>query len=307
VTIRSQWLLSSTDSGNGAAAAATVAGPLRGRPPALVRRVWRLLFPPAPRDRRYLVLERRDVRQAVRLEIPLVIVIMLANLTLSGTGFESSDLVAAVAAGMFFLLVVGRRSLVQREPYLAAISTGFVLVAVLAYALVDDSSYSTLLLGDYAVIVVGSALLVTLNEAAHRVWLIGSLIPFIVGFALADLPSATRQQGAVLVLAAMVASVAGNSLVQRRRERRFAQEMLLRRQRRELRETVAGLRSAQATIATLEGVLPICAHCKRIRDKGEVWVSVETYVEKRSAAQFSHGICPDCMARYYADVDRGSE
>jgi hypothetical protein len=247
------------------------------------------------------------VRQAIGVEIPLVIAIMLANLTLSGTGWASSDLLAAVAVGVFALLIVGRRSVVRRRPYVAAASVGMILITVLSAALVDVPQYSTLLLGDYAVIIVGSALLVTFNEAAHRIWLIAAAVPFAVGFALADLPTATRQQGAVLVLAAMAASVAGNSLVQRRREGRFAQEMLLRRQRRELRDTVAGLEAAQATIATLEGVLPICAHCKRIRDKGEVWVSIEAYVEKRSAAQFSHGICPDCMRLYYQGLDQLSE
>jgi hypothetical protein len=247
------------------------------------------------------------VREAVRVEVPLVILLMLANLTLSGGGWASSDLLAAVAVAVFALLVVGRRSLVRRRPYVAGIAVGVILITVLSYALIDEPQYSILLLGDYALIIVGSALLVTFNEAAHRIWLAAAAIPFAVGFGLADLPADTRQQGAVLVLAAFAASIAGNSLVQRRRERRFVQEMLLRRQRRELRETVASLKAAQATIATLEGVLPICAHCKRIREKGEVWVSIEAYVEKRSAAQFSHGICPDCMRRYYQGLDQLSE
>jgi energy-converting hydrogenase Eha subunit A len=270
----------------------------------MLRRVGRQIFPPTPHDPRYRVLERRDVREAVRLEIPLVVVIMLGNLTLSGTGFARSDLLAAVAVAAFAMLILGRPSLVRRQPYQTSISVGVILVTVLAVALVDVPQYSALLLGDYAVIIVGSALLVPLNEASHRVWLAVAAVPFALGFALADLSTATRQQGLMIVVAAVAASVIGNSLVQRRRERRWAQVTLLRKQRRELRDTVAGLKAARATIATLEGVLPICAHCKRIRDKGDVWVRVETYVEKRSAAQFSHGICPDCMARYYKALDQ---
>jgi DNA-binding response OmpR family regulator len=48
----------------------------------------------------------------------------------------------------------------------------------------------------------------------------------------------------------------------------------------------------------LEGLLPICAYCKRIRDDQERWTSLETYIERRSDAQFSHGICPDCYAKH---------
>jgi hypothetical protein len=51
-----------------------------------------------------------------------------------------------------------------------------------------------------------------------------------------------------------------------------------------------------------EGVLPICAHCKRIREADDTWVRIETYVEERSRAQFSHGICPDCAERYFPGV-----
>jgi phosphoserine phosphatase RsbU/P len=47
----------------------------------------------------------------------------------------------------------------------------------------------------------------------------------------------------------------------------------------------------------LEGLLPICSYCKRIRDQAEQWQSIERYLEKRSEAQFSHGICPDCYSK----------
>ena len=100
----------------------------------------------------------------------------------------------------------------------------------------------------------------------------------------------------------MVASAAGNRLVQARRERTYATEAALREERRELREAVARLELAMTTIASLEGVLPICAHCKRIREADDTWVRIETYVEERSSAQFSHGICPDCAERYFPGV-----
>ena len=53
----------------------------------------------------------------------------------------------------------------------------------------------------------------------------------------------------------------------------------------------------------LEGFLPICSYCKRIRDKNNQWHVLESYIEERSAAEFSHGICPDCMKKYHPDQD----
>lgn len=52
------------------------------------------------------------------------------------------------------------------------------------------------------------------------------------------------------------------------------------------------------TVQQLEGLLPICSYCKRIRSSDEAWSSLETYIEQRSAAEFSHGICPDCYAKH---------
>ena len=60
-------------------------------------------------------------------------------------------------------------------------------------------------------------------------------------------------------------------------------------------ERILGLRHH---VQQFEGLLPICAYCKRIRDASEKWESIERYVEARSEAQFSHGYCPDCYGKY---------
>ena len=75
----------------------------------------------------------------------------------------------------------------------------------------------------------------------------------------------------------------------------------LRRQTAELRRTAARLDAANVTIERLEGILPICARCKRIR-VDEDWEPIEGYVSSRSAAQFSHGICPECSVLLYGFV-----
>jgi sigma-B regulation protein RsbU (phosphoserine phosphatase) len=60
-------------------------------------------------------------------------------------------------------------------------------------------------------------------------------------------------------------------------------------------ERILGLRKE---VRQLEGLLPICSYCKRIRDDQDRWSSLEGFIEKRSEAEFSHGICPDCYRKY---------
>lgn len=63
------------------------------------------------------------------------------------------------------------------------------------------------------------------------------------------------------------------------------------------------LSAALRTIDMLHRILPICAHCKKIRnDRGE-WEAVEGYLNKQLGTDFSHGICPACIKRYYAEFD----
>lgn len=57
-------------------------------------------------------------------------------------------------------------------------------------------------------------------------------------------------------------------------------------------------------VTTLEGILPICSYCKKIRDERNDWKRLEEYIEDRSAAEFSHGICPECFAKHRPDVDK---
>ena len=62
------------------------------------------------------------------------------------------------------------------------------------------------------------------------------------------------------------------------------------------------LAATQAELQTLRGLLPICSCCKRIRDDQGSWQQVEIYIRDRSQASFTHGICPECSKKLYADV-----
>ncbi len=54
----------------------------------------------------------------------------------------------------------------------------------------------------------------------------------------------------------------------------------------------------------LEGLLPICASCKRIRDCQGDWHQMEAYIRDRSEAEFTHSVCPDCRDKLYAELKR---
>jgi PAS domain S-box-containing protein len=61
------------------------------------------------------------------------------------------------------------------------------------------------------------------------------------------------------------------------------------------------LQDALAKVKTLTGLLPICASCKKVRDDKGYWTQLEAYIRDHSEAEFSHGICPECMKKLYPD------
>lgn len=70
----------------------------------------------------------------------------------------------------------------------------------------------------------------------------------------------------------------------------------------ELKKMIASLEVALSEIKTLRGIVPICSHCKKIRDDKGFWNKVDIYVQEHTEARFSHGVCPDCQRKYYADL-----
>jgi PAS domain S-box-containing protein len=62
------------------------------------------------------------------------------------------------------------------------------------------------------------------------------------------------------------------------------------------------LHDALANVKSLSGLLPICASCKKIRDDKGYWSQVESYIQKHSDATFTHGMCPDCIKKWYPDL-----
>lgn len=77
-----------------------------------------------------------------------------------------------------------------------------------------------------------------------------------------------------------------------------------------LQEHVEALQNALDHVKKLQGLLPICMHCKRVRDDENAWHGIEAYIENHSEAMFTHALCQGCLKEHYpeyADDDCASE
>jgi DNA-binding response OmpR family regulator len=72
---------------------------------------------------------------------------------------------------------------------------------------------------------------------------------------------------------------------------------------RKVDQLVTELQKALKKVKTLSGLLPICSHCKKIRDDKGYWNQIEAYIHDHSEATFSHGICQECAKKHYPDLD----
>jgi PAS domain S-box-containing protein len=71
----------------------------------------------------------------------------------------------------------------------------------------------------------------------------------------------------------------------------------------EREKLIVELKEAMDNIKTLKGLMPICSSCKKIRDDKGYWHQVESYIRDHTDAEFTHGLCPDCAKKYFAELD----
>ena len=71
----------------------------------------------------------------------------------------------------------------------------------------------------------------------------------------------------------------------------------------EITDKVVQLEAALSAVRLLEGIIPICSYCKKIRDDEKSWHQMENYISRHSEAKFSHGICPECFEKQLEIVD----
>ena len=67
---------------------------------------------------------------------------------------------------------------------------------------------------------------------------------------------------------------------------------------------ITELEAARTKVKILQGLLPICASCKKIRNTKGHWTQLESYISEQSEADFTHGICPECMESLYPKIDQ---
>jgi hypothetical protein len=163
---------------------------------------------------------------------------------------------------------------------------GFLLVAVTVSALsAQPPSSNALLFMSFGMVLVTYCVTpVPLSRQATLALIYSALV--LIASRQAD-SGTLATAGAVHVMAHLFGAVMSWRLNHRRRQMYLGvlREAQLR----------AELEAALAEVRTLQGLLHICAWCKRIRDEAHVWESVERYVQSRTDASFSHGICPDCL------------
>ena len=96
---------------------------------------------------------------------------------------------------------------------------------------------------------------------------------------------------------ALTAILIGYRNLQFEEQKRLVAEM-------EKEKLIADLRGSLDKIETLSGLLPICASCKKIRNDKGYWEQIEKYIGERTAAEFTHGICPECKSKLYPELDQ---
>jgi GAF domain-containing protein len=69
-----------------------------------------------------------------------------------------------------------------------------------------------------------------------------------------------------------------------------------------LRRTEAELEGARQRIRTLATLIPICSHCRKVRDDENHWSTLERLVQAKTGSRFTHGICPECVREHYPDA-----
>jgi hypothetical protein len=109
------------------------------------------------------------------------------------------------------------------------------------------------------------------------------------------LPSFPKADYFPLIFGYGIATVLGSLII-------FIAGHMLDNKERKQQELIKDLQDALTEIETLQGIVPICSFCKKIRDDEGFWNQVESYVSKHTKAEFSHGICPECKTKQYPEL-----
>ena len=203
-----------------------------------------LRLTPVVRDRRYRVTERRDVREAVRLELWLIAMFVGVDAIVFALMSPRLLAVSVGGAAALAVLVLWSVRIGRRRPHLIGLGLGAIISFRMAAVWLLEPGFGTLIFGYLLVVTVAAALFVPWNPRWHLGWLIVATVPLAAGVIASAPQLVTQLQVLMAGSGALAASAAGNQLVARRRERAWLQEALLRSQRRNLRSVQARLELA---------------------------------------------------------------
>jgi hypothetical protein len=142
--------------------------------------------------------------------------------------------------------------------------------------------------GYFLLVGLGVATLFWLGETALHVWAFG-VGTFREQFLPLDDPNELWMRGLITLL-----FIGFGAHAQRLVDRRRAGE-------REREKLIAELKESLEEVRALRGMIPICGHCKKIRNDKGYWEVLELYLNKHAHLDFTHGICPECAEKFYSE------
>ena len=225
--------------------------------------------------------------------------------------FQTQMLGVAGTALVVFLLVQGRIGRMERQLPWAF----FLLVlSICLYDFFMISGYSGLIIPLCIALVAIVPIIMPKGQARYAFLMMGS-VPLIVGAALLLAPDQFIRWGQPVGLilykvaegALLGVGVAGSTLVLVHYYRIEQNKVLKLNQRLEdqnslLRRKNEELQHAMDEIDTLREIIPICSHCKKVRNDDGYYEQVEDYLAKKTSVDFSHTICPECAKMYYPEL-----
>ena len=113
----------------------------------------------------------------------------------------------------------------------------------------------------------------------------------------------TLTSGLMLLMGTLFSVAAGLFAHSLESSRTYLEEQIIKRTE-ELEQRNESLQKVLREVKVLQGFLPICAACKKIRNDQGYWENLEDYIQSHSEAEFSHGLCKECMIRLYPDRTR---
>jgi ABC-type multidrug transport system fused ATPase/permease subunit len=232
---------------------------------------------------------------------------------------------ALIIPGAFFALVLGIIAVSDGNPALAAADGAFLLVQILMLILLRTASNLELPV-NLAIITLFVFFLILAvlggREGTAVTWVLlyppicaslagtrkGIIFPAVflllitavfalqntLSFITAEYTLAFQIRLTAVYITITLLSLIGEELRNRIHER-------LKKSNQEKEEAIQKLNKSLREIKTLQGILPICLHCKKIRDDDGYWQAVDQYIHTRTDVRFSHALCPECMKKHYPE------